>query len=75
MDAKQQDEIDDAMRAVVAGYAVLDEAEINPEFAEMLREVLDAQVLDDGERKLLGLPPLESMSVPDFIALVEGQEE
>ncbi len=58
MDANEQEAIDDAMRVVTVGYAVLDEAEINPEFAEQLRAILDAQVLDSGERACLGLPPL-----------------
>jgi hypothetical protein len=68
MDADQQDDIDDAMRAITVGYAVLDEAEINPEFAKQLRVILDVQVLEPGERERLGLPTLESRIVLEFKA-------
>jgi hypothetical protein len=68
VDADEQDKIDDAMRAVTVGYAVLDEAELNPEFANLLIAILDDHVRDRYERDLLALAPLKEATVLDFKA-------
>jgi hypothetical protein len=75
MDEKEQNDIDEAMLALTVGYAVLDEAEINPEFATRLRGILDEQVLEPGERERLGLAPLPPVDLAKLNAEIAALEE
>jgi hypothetical protein len=56
MDAKTREEVDDAMRAIAVGYAVLGEAECNPAVRAWLDKLLDDELIDPYERELFGLP-------------------
>ncbi len=42
-------------RAVLAGYAVLNHAKADPQFAAILRGILDASISEKRDRELLGL--------------------
>ena len=55
MDEKTRKEVDEAVRALAVGYAVLDEAECNPSVRAWLDRLLDAEITDPGERALFGL--------------------
>lgn len=55
MDEETQSGIDEAMRALAVGYAVLDEAEANPAVRAWLDKLLDAELTDPYERELFGL--------------------
>jgi hypothetical protein len=63
MDAKTEKEIDESMRLIAVGSAVLDEAEDNPAVRAWLDKLLDTRLTDRWERELFGLtkkPPPET---------------
>jgi len=61
MDIQTQESIDESMRLVVIGDAVLSEAESNPEFMEWLARFLDTRLTNAGDRELFDfLLPLDN---------------
>ncbi|MEL6418316.1 MAG: mobilization protein [Pseudomonadota bacterium] len=60
--ARQQaeDRKRDTRRKIVVGAVVMEHAEHDPQFMELLAHVLDRHVIRDTDRELLGLPKRDS---------------
>lgn len=76
MNTEMQESLDESMRLIVIGDAVLCEAENNPAFMQWLARFLDARLTDAGDRKLFDflLPPDANDTVIPFPATLVPPE-
>jgi hypothetical protein len=76
MDTNTKESLDESMRLVVIGDAVLCEAENNPAFMKWLARFLDARLTEAGDRELFDflLPPDENDTVIPFPATLVPPE-
>jgi hypothetical protein len=69
----RQKDIDNALRVMTVGEAVLDETTENPVTAEWLDAPLNRRVIDAGDRERLGLAPRDACTVLDFSTVGNGE--